>query len=55
MNLIEWAKAKRIRVIDDAAQAMFTKQAGTFAGGLGDFGILSFGMSKPLGSIGAEH
>ncbi|MCY9185417.1 aminotransferase class V-fold PLP-dependent enzyme [Bacillus halotolerans] len=52
MNLIEWAKEKRIRVIDDAAQAMFTKQAGTFAGGLGDFGILSFGMSKPLSSIG---
>ncbi|WP_276731342.1 aminotransferase class V-fold PLP-dependent enzyme [Bacillus sp. (in: firmicutes)] len=52
MELIEWAKEKRIRIIDDAAQAMFTKQAGTFAGGLGDFGILSFGPSKPLGSIG---
>ncbi|QHF59521.1 regulatory protein [Bacillus subtilis] len=52
MKLIEWAKEKRIRVIDDAAQAMFTKQDGTFAGGLGDFGILSFGPSKPLGSIG---
>ncbi|ASB94936.1 DegT/DnrJ/EryC1/StrS family aminotransferase [Bacillus subtilis] len=52
MKLVEWAKEKRIRVIDDAAQAMFTKQDGTFAGGLGDFGILSFGPSKPLGSIG---
>ncbi|MBU2658629.1 aminotransferase class V-fold PLP-dependent enzyme [Bacillus cabrialesii] len=52
MKLIEWAKEKGIRIIDDAAQAMFTKQAGTFAGGLGDFGILSFGPSKPLGSIG---
>ncbi len=31
---------------------MFTKQADTYAGGLGDFGVLSFGPSKPLASIG---
>ncbi|MGG0913613.1 aminotransferase class V-fold PLP-dependent enzyme [Bacillus velezensis] len=50
--IIDWAKENGIVVIDDAAQAMFTKQADTFAGGLGDFGILSFGPSKPLASIG---
>ncbi|AWG37106.1 aminotransferase class V-fold PLP-dependent enzyme [Bacillus velezensis] len=50
--IIDWAKENGIAVIDDAAQAMFTKQADTFAGGLGDFGILSFGPSKPLASIG---
>ncbi|MEH6968215.1 aminotransferase class V-fold PLP-dependent enzyme [Bacillus velezensis] len=50
--IIDWAKEHGIAVIDDAAQAMFTKQADTFAGGLGDFGILSFGPSKPLASIG---
>ncbi|MCX4182423.1 MULTISPECIES: aminotransferase class V-fold PLP-dependent enzyme [Bacillus amyloliquefaciens group] len=50
--IIDWAKKNGIAVIDDAAQAMFTKQADTFAGGLGDFGILSFGPSKPLASIG---
>lgn len=50
--IIDWAKENGIVVIDDAAQAMFTKQADTFAGGLGDFGVLSFGPSKPLASIG---
>ncbi|MBT2572731.1 aminotransferase class V-fold PLP-dependent enzyme [Bacillus sp. ISL-51] len=51
-DIISWAKENGIYIIDDAAQAMFTKQSGTYAGGLGDFGILSFGPSKPLGSIG---
>lgn len=50
--IIDWAKENGIVVIDDAAQAMFTKQSDTFAGGLGDFGVLSFGPSKPLASIG---
>lgn len=51
-EIIDWARANGIYIIDDAAQAMFTKQAGVYAGGLGDFGILSFGPSKPLASIG---
>lgn len=48
----EIAKRKRVRVIEDAAQAIGAAQDGTQAGALGDAGCLSFFPSKNLGGFG---
>ena len=48
----EIAKRKRVRVIEDAAQAIGAAQDGTRAGALGDAGCLSFFPSKNLGGFG---
>jgi len=48
----EIAKRKRIRVIEDAAQAIGAAQGGKQAGVLGDAGCLSFFPSKNLGGFG---
>lgn len=48
----EIAKRKKIRVIEDAAQAIGAKQGGKHAGTLGDAGCLSFFPSKNLGGFG---
>ena len=48
----EIAKRKRVRVIEDAAQAIGAAQDGKRAGVLGDAGCLSFFPSKNLGGFG---
>ncbi|HEX9743262.1 MAG TPA: DegT/DnrJ/EryC1/StrS family aminotransferase [Nitrospiraceae bacterium] len=48
----EIARRKRVRVIEDAAQAIGSAQDGTRAGALGDAGCLSFFPSKNLGGFG---
>ena len=48
----EIARRKRVRVIEDAAQAIGAAQDGTRAGVLGDAGCLSFFPSKNLGGFG---
>ncbi len=48
----EIAKRRRIRVVEDAAQAIGAMQDGRHAGVLGDAGCLSFFPSKNLGGFG---
>lgn len=52
LEIIDWARENNIYIIDDAAQAMFSYQNGKPVGSLGDIGILSFGGTKPIPSIG---
>jgi len=44
----EWARQRRIHLIDDAAQAAGISIDGKYLGTFGDFGILSFGPFKSL-------
>jgi dTDP-4-amino-4,6-dideoxygalactose transaminase len=46
------AKAKKLLVIEDAAQAIGARYQGKFVGTLGDFGCFSFFPSKNLGAAG---
>jgi dTDP-4-amino-4,6-dideoxygalactose transaminase len=50
--IVELARAKNIRVIDDAAQAHGAAIDGKPAGSFGDFGILSFGAEKICSGLG---
>ncbi|EOO12701.1 aminotransferase class V-fold PLP-dependent enzyme [Bacillus cereus] len=52
LEVINWARDNDIYIIDDAAQAMFSYQNEKLIGSLGDIGILSFGGTKPIPSIG---
>jgi dTDP-4-amino-4,6-dideoxygalactose transaminase len=45
----EWAKHKKLFLIDDAAQAVGLQYKGQYLGRFGDMGILSFGPSKSIG------
>ena len=49
---LEIAKARKLLVIEDAAQAIGSKYDGRFSGTLGDFGCFSFFPSKNLGGAG---
>lgn len=50
--ILDVCKAKGIRVIEDAAQAMGARYKGLSVGTLGDFGCFSFFPSKNLGGCG---
>jgi dTDP-4-amino-4,6-dideoxygalactose transaminase len=47
-TILEIAKRKNLFVIEDTAQAIFSKYKGKFAGTLGDFGTLSFHETKNI-------
>jgi dTDP-4-amino-4,6-dideoxygalactose transaminase len=46
------ARAKRLLVIEDAAQAIGARYRGRYVGNIGDFGCFSFFPSKNLGAAG---
>ena len=50
--IVELAKGKNIRVIDDAAQALGATIDGRPVGGFGDAGVLSFGKEKVCFGLG---
>jgi dTDP-4-amino-4,6-dideoxygalactose transaminase len=50
--LMEIAKRHRLRVIEDAAQAIGTEYEGVRVGSIGDIGCFSFFPSKNLGAFG---
>ena len=50
--IVELARGKNIRVIDDAAQALGATIDGRPVGGFGDAGILSFGSEKVCSGLG---
>jgi dTDP-4-amino-4,6-dideoxygalactose transaminase len=50
--ILELAKARKLLVIEDAAQAVGSRYGDRFVGALGDFGCFSFFPSKNLGGAG---
>jgi dTDP-4-amino-4,6-dideoxygalactose transaminase len=50
--IVAIAKARRLLVIEDAAQAIGSQYNGRFIGTIGDFGCFSFFPSKNLGGAG---
>lgn len=52
IELASWGRGVGLVVVDDAAQAFGCKLDEHLAGGLGHFGVLSFGPSKPLSAGG---
>jgi dTDP-4-amino-4,6-dideoxygalactose transaminase len=50
--IVAIAKAKKLLVIEDAAQAIGSRYNGRFTGTIGDFGCFSFFPSKNLGGAG---
>lgn len=50
--ILEFARARRLAVIEDAAQAIGAQYHGRAAGTLGEFGCFSFFPSKNLGGAG---
>lgn len=51
-DLLEMARRRGLKVVEDAAQAVGAKENGAVAGTLADFGVLSFFPSKNLGCLG---
>jgi dTDP-4-amino-4,6-dideoxygalactose transaminase len=51
-SIAELARAKKIRVIDDAAQALGATTAGRSVGSFGDAGVVSFGDERVCFGIG---
>lgn len=47
-SIIEWARARNIKIIEDAAQSFGLRYGGQLAGTGGDAGIFSSGGGKPL-------
>jgi dTDP-4-amino-4,6-dideoxygalactose transaminase len=50
--IVEAARARRVAVIEDAAQAIGAKYGETLVGGIGEMGCFSFFPSKNLGAFG---
>lgn len=50
--ILDLAREKKLRVIEDAAQAVGARYRGQWAGTLGDIGCLSFYPAKHLGACG---
>lgn len=50
--ILAWARACRVSVIEDAAQAIGSEYKGRRAGSMGDYGCFSFFPSKNLGAFG---
>jgi dTDP-4-amino-4,6-dideoxygalactose transaminase len=50
--IMEIAKKRGLKVVEDAAQAVGSKENGKVAGTIGDVGVLSFFPSKNLGCMG---
>jgi dTDP-4-amino-4,6-dideoxygalactose transaminase len=51
-RLIKWAAKKKVRVVEDCAQAHGARIDGKLAGTWGDFGAFSFYPTKNLGALG---
>ncbi len=51
-SILEIARARKLIVIEDAAQAIGARYKGEFVGSLGDYGCFSFFPSKNLGGAG---
>jgi perosamine synthetase len=51
-RVIEIAKAKKVWVIEDAAQAMGARLKGKYVGTIGDVGFFSLGRGKPMTTMG---
>ena len=51
-RLVTWAEKKKVRVIEDCAQAHGARIDGKLAGTWGDFGAFSFYPTKNLGALG---
>lgn len=51
-RLVTWAEKKKVRIVEDCAQAHGARIDGKLAGTWGDFGAFSFYPTKNLGAIG---
>jgi dTDP-4-amino-4,6-dideoxygalactose transaminase len=51
-RLLSWAENKKVRIVEDCAQAHGARIDGKLAGTWGDFGAFSFYPTKNLGAIG---
>ena len=51
-RLMNWAKERHVKVVEDCAQAHGAKLEGKFAGTWGDFGAFSYYPTKNLGALG---
>jgi dTDP-4-amino-4,6-dideoxygalactose transaminase len=51
-RLVRWAEKKKVRIVEDCAQAHGARIDGKLAGTWGDFGAFSFYPTKNLGAVG---
>ena len=51
-RLVTWAEKKKVRIVEDCAQAHGARIEGKLAGTWGDFGAFSFYPTKNLGAVG---
>jgi dTDP-4-amino-4,6-dideoxygalactose transaminase len=51
-RLVKWAEKKKVKIVEDCAQAHGARVDGKLAGTWGDFGAFSFYPTKNLGAVG---